>query len=148
MFSMLKEALGSRGLELSAQYFMSDFEVAIRNSFTSHFPDVTPKGCLFHFSKAILSKVSKSGFKSDYSKTSPQFGSFIRAILGLGYVPLYRFKEALRNLYVIAKRLSGRQRKFSRRMIEYVEKVWVNGNFPPERVEDFHERCCHAVQRS
>ena len=133
MFCMLKEALGSRGLELSAQYFMSDFEVAIRNSFTSHFPDVTPKGCLFHFSKAILSKVSKSGFKSDYSnKSSPQFGSFVRAILGFGYVPLYRFKEALRNLYVLAKRLTGRQRKFSRRMIEYVEKVWVNGNFPPE----------------
>ena len=77
--------------------------------------------------------MSKSGFKSDYSnKSSPQFGSFVRAILGLGYVPLYRFKEALRNLYVLAKRLTGRQRKFSRRMIEYVEKVWVNGNFPPE----------------
>ena len=35
-------------------------------------------------------------------------------------------------IYVLAKRLTGRQRKFSRRMIEYVEKVWVNGNFPPE----------------
>ena len=138
MFSMLEEALESRGLKLSAQYFMSDFEVAIRDSFTSHFPEVTPKGCLFHYSKAVLSKVSKSGFKSDYSnKVSPQFGSFIRAILGLGYVPLYRFKEALRNLYVLAKRLTGRQRKFSRRMIEYVEKVWVNGNFPPETLVMF-----------
>ena len=74
--------------------------------------------------------MSKSGFKSDYSnKSSPQFGSFVRAILGLGYVPLYRFKEALRNLYVLAKRLMGRQRK---RLIEYLQKVWVNGNFPPE----------------
>ena len=36
MFSMLKEALEGRGLELSAHYFMSDFELAIRNSFTSH----------------------------------------------------------------------------------------------------------------
>ena len=58
MFSMLEEALESRGLKLSAQYFMSDFEVAIRDSFTSHFPEVTPKGCLFHYSKAVLSKVS------------------------------------------------------------------------------------------
>ena len=31
MFSMLKEALSRRGLELSAEYFMSDFEINIRH---------------------------------------------------------------------------------------------------------------------
>ena len=34
MFSMMKEALAGRGLELSAEHFMSDLEVAIRDSFT------------------------------------------------------------------------------------------------------------------
>ena len=37
MFSMMKEALAGRGLELSAEHFMSDLEVAIRDSFTQQF---------------------------------------------------------------------------------------------------------------
>ena len=32
--------------------FILDFEVAIRDSFLSVFPDVEAKGCSFHFSKA------------------------------------------------------------------------------------------------
>ena len=57
MFSMMKEALAGRGLELSAlEHFMSDFEVAIRDRFTQHFPGISPKGCQFHFSKAIISQ--------------------------------------------------------------------------------------------
>ena len=108
MFGMLREALETRGLELSAEYFMSDFETAIRDSFVSHFSGIQPKGCIFHFSKAIISKVQRNGFKSDYtSGNCPDFSAFIRAILGLGYVPLPRFWEGIRNLYVLAKRLTG-----------------------------------------
>ena len=51
MFGSLKENLEARGLELSARYMMSDFELAIRDSFISHFPDVEAKGCAFHFCK-------------------------------------------------------------------------------------------------
>ena len=133
MFSLLKDALSVRGLELSASNFMSDFEVAIRDSFTEHFPGISPKGCQFHFSKAIISKVSKSGFKSDYSnKSCLKFSSFIRSIIGLAFVPLDRFSEGVRNLFVLAKRLSGRQKKFAVKMIDYVSRVWVNGHYPPE----------------
>ena len=90
------------------------------------------KGCSFDFSKAIISKVSRNGFKSDYSnKDCPSFSSFIRAILGLCYVPLLRFKEGIRNLYLLAKRLTGKQRTFSVQMINYVLRIWVNGCFPP-----------------
>ena len=41
MFVMIKDALADRGLALSAEYFMSDFE---QNSFSSFFPEVEPKG--------------------------------------------------------------------------------------------------------
>ena len=55
MFSMLKEALELRGLSLSGQWFMADFEVVIRDSSSSHFEEVEVKGCGFHFCKAIIS---------------------------------------------------------------------------------------------
>ena len=125
MFSLLKENLECRGLEMSATYFMSDFEIAIKDSFLSFFPDVD-------FSKAIISKVARNGFKADNSKKDrPQFSSFLRAILGLGYVPLERFREGLRNLYILAKRLTGKQRRFAVQMIDYVLRYWVNGSHPP-----------------
>ena len=112
--------------------FILDFEVAIRDSFLSVFPDVEAKGCSFHYSKAIISKVSRNGFKSDYSsKDCPAFSAFIRSILGLCYVPLLWFKEGIRNLYVLAKRLTGKQRTFAVQMINYVSRTWVNGCFPP-----------------
>ena len=78
MFTLLKEALDARQLEPSATFFMSDFECAIRDSFVMHFPEIEPKGCYFHFSKAIISKVARNGFKGDYtSKKNLQFSQFI-----------------------------------------------------------------------
>ena len=87
MFSMLKEALQSLDLELAVEYFMSDFEFAIRDAFQTTFENIEAKGCVFHYTKAILGKVTKSGFKSDY-ENCPKFSAFVRAIFSLAYVPL------------------------------------------------------------
>ena len=40
MFSMVKEALSRRGISLAAEFFMSDFEHNIRESFMNYFPTV------------------------------------------------------------------------------------------------------------
>ena len=130
MFSLLKEALECLELELSAAYFMSDFEVAIRESFLSTFPGIEAKGCAFHFAKAILSKVARSGFKGDY-QSCPEFSAFVRAILGLAYVPLSRLAESIRNLYILGKRLNDRQAGFALAFLKYLERTWINGSFPP-----------------
>ena len=45
MFGLLKEALETLGKELSAAYFMLDFELAIRNAFTGTFQGIEANGC-------------------------------------------------------------------------------------------------------
>ena len=42
MFTLFKNALEDEGLELSAEYLMTDFEVAIRDSFLSTFTSIQP----------------------------------------------------------------------------------------------------------
>ena len=99
MFGSLKENLEARGLELSAEYMMSDFETAIRDSFISHFPDVEAKGCAFHFAQAIIKKVSRNGFRGQYSDPKcTAFIGFIRSMIGIVNVPPLRLKEAIRYL--------------------------------------------------
>ena len=133
LFSMLKECLSRRGLIMSAQFFMSDFELNIKNSFMEFFPQTEVKGCVFHFAKAVVGQVHKRGFKQDFSdvRKNGAFCGFIRAILGLPYVPLERLKEGIRNLYIICRRLTGKQRTFGMKMIKYVEKYWIRGNHRP-----------------
>ena len=132
MFGSLKENLEACGLELSAGYMMSDFELAIRDSFISHFPDVEAKGCAFHFAAAIIKKVARNGFKGQYSDPKcAAFRGFIRGMTGIVNVPPLRLKEAIRNLYILADKLTGRQRSFSISLIKYFNRTWVNGHFPP-----------------
>ena len=104
MFGIIKDCLNSRHLELSAEWFMSDFEVGIRNGFSLHFPEVTVKGCHFHMAKAFWKRVVNKGFKTVYSdsKNHPKFGGFIRACIGIAYCPLNRLSEALEGFKFLA----------------------------------------------
>ena len=135
MFSGLKQALQKRDLELSASTFMSDFELNIRNSFTEHFDKVSCKGCMFHFSKCIWSRVKKSGLQQRYSVKSqdPIFGTFVRALIGLPFVKISDLNRAVVNIEKIARKLSdNRCKKFAKEIIKYIKSVWINGEFPPE----------------
>ena len=51
-----------------------------------------------------------------------------------------RLNEGVRNLYILATRLKGRQRRFSVKMIKYIEKTWIRGAYPPATCNMFqHE---------
>ena len=80
---------------------------------------VSLKGCIFHFAKAVVAQVQKRGFKQEFSdvKKYGSFCGFIRAILGLPYVPIEILNEGIRNLYIICRRLTGKQRAFGIKMI-------------------------------
>ena len=106
MFKMVKDCLNVRGLQLSPENFMSDFETNIRKSFHKYFKDVTIKGCHFHYAKALWTKVVNNGFKIAYTACS-LFGGFVRACIGLAYVPLERMAEGVQNLKIIARTLEA-----------------------------------------
>ena len=50
------------------EFFMCDFEQAIRSSFLLYWPYVRVLGCYFHFSQRVLKRVQKNGFQVIYEK--------------------------------------------------------------------------------
>ena len=85
----IQQYLVDLGFELAASYSMSDFELNIRTAIKEVFPMVNLRGCHFHYGQRLWNRVVDSGLKSDYSKKEYQeFASFIRASIGLSFVPL------------------------------------------------------------
>ena len=113
--------------------------MAIRNAFALHFPDVTQKGCYFHYGqvsfyailfyiiviiviilvtyynsiKALWRRVVQGGMKTTYSqKGHAAFAGFFRAAMGLPYVPEARMTEAVNVLKRIGSSLGEEYKDF------------------------------------
>ena len=70
--------------------------------------------------------------KRHYSdKHNPKFGAFIRAVIGLPYVPLNKLDERMRNLKYLASKHDGKLKIFSSKLCQYLEDSWLHGNYPP-----------------
>ncbi|CAF1126652.1 unnamed protein product, partial [Brachionus calyciflorus] len=55
-------------ISFKPKYIMTDFELAAINSFKSIYPGIQSKGCLFHFYKSLMKKISDLGLKAEYEK--------------------------------------------------------------------------------
>ena len=79
----------------------------------------------------MIGKVHRCGFKPTYSDPTnhPDFNSFVRSVLGLLQTLLERMHEAVRNFYILASILVGKQRKFAAQMMEYIGSVWLRGHY-------------------
>ena len=93
--------------------------------------------------KCIWNKVVELGFKGKYSqKGYEKLASLVRAAIGIAYVPIELIQNgaATKVLKNIAKELKGKQRKFAKDFISYIEKVWINGNFSLESWNYYNHR--------
>lgn len=70
-----------------------DYERAPRNAFMTIFPHIVVSGCLFHYSKAIWTKVKKLQPNSTYARNS-NLNKWIRSIMSLPLLP----QDGLRGL--------------------------------------------------
>ena len=66
------------------------------------------------------------------SKNFPKFGSFVRAVIGLPYVPLERLEEAFRILQKLGRDNTEKRKKFCKIMLDYLRRTWLDGVIPRE----------------
>ena len=142
MFEILLEAVEAQNLALSAEWFLSDYEDNIRNSFAVYFPKTQIKGCQFHFSQALWKRVNKANLRSEYSKKkNAAFANFIRACVGISFVPLNQLDNALNVLRRMGRELKEQKfRDFSKNLVDYLNTFWLNGRYSRESWNHFVHR--------
>lgn len=87
------------------QYFSTDYELAVINSFKSIFPGTDIVGCLFHLMQNIRKKVSDSDLLMAY-RNDPEIALQIRMLGALSFVPLQFVITAFEQLQeIVDKRL-------------------------------------------
>ncbi|KAG0437398.1 hypothetical protein DMUE_3713 [Dictyocoela muelleri] len=72
--------------KIEIPHLISDYEIAIINSFKSIYNFSKVSGCLFHFGQIMWRKIQKNGYTNDY-KSNNDFRRFINYLLLLSYVP-------------------------------------------------------------
>ena len=103
-----------------------DFEISIHFAFNRYFKIM---GCFFHFSKAIWKKVQDLKLVREYMKNK-NFRNFIRSIVAIPFLPLDQIQGALRAL--ARTEFTGDLERQKFKTLEYVETVWIFGQFPPK----------------
>ena len=94
LFELVNQNLNRINEKLAAEFFMCDFEIGIRSSFREIWPEITLKGCHFHYAKCIWKQVVNAGLKEEYSKKkdNEELVELIAAAIGMAYVPLEELK--------------------------------------------------------
>ncbi|XP_042913268.2 uncharacterized protein [Parasteatoda tepidariorum] len=85
LFQMIKEEAGKVDEKFSPENAMLDFELAAINALREEVPNVSVKGCFFHYTQNIWKKVQNLGLVPAY-KHDPKTYKWIRRIASLPLV--------------------------------------------------------------
>jgi hypothetical protein len=84
-----------------------------------HFPTADIKGCVFHWSQAVLRKVAKLGLKTAYDQKQSTH-IFIRKILALPFLPSDHIRPAF--LQLVQTSTTGTQQL--QQLMTYLSRTW------------------------
>ena len=109
------------------QFFMCDFEVAIRSSVMLYWPSVSILGCFFHFSQIVWRKIKKAGYQVSYEKND-KFNALMRRCSSLPFVKKDDLTKAFKIFENRADDLEDdKLKEFSKALIEYLNAQWRHG---------------------
>ena len=73
--------------DFTPSHVIVDYEAAAIGALEEVFPTATISGCLFHFSQAILRKVSKLGLRTRYLQDE-EFRMTVRSLIAMAFIPV------------------------------------------------------------
>ena len=92
------------------------------------------KGCYFHFSQSLWRQVQALGMVSHYGRDK-DLTKFIRMVCALPFIEINLLEATIDDLRDFQFDKSSRSYKdfvkFQTDFLDYVERVWISGHFPP-----------------
>jgi len=133
MFSSLRTALemlfGTIG---SVETFLVDFEQAAIGALKEVFPEVTVKGCTFHFRQAVIRHLQQEGLRSKYESTTehPDVHLWMCRTMAMTMLPEFAIPLCwdVRNPPLTGDSVvDAKTSSFA----DYFNRTWISGSFPP-----------------
>ncbi|KAJ8322426.1 hypothetical protein KUTeg_000022 [Tegillarca granosa] len=109
----------------SGQHIFFYFERGSQNAATIVCPNVTIKGCLFHYGQCLWRKIQSCGLQSDYSNND-DINKFVRRTMTLSLVPVEKIED-------VWFQTLGEVDSDDRSVVDfsdYVTETWVENNCP------------------
>ncbi|XP_060604396.1 uncharacterized protein LOC132757205 [Ruditapes philippinarum] len=85
------------------------------------FPNVSIKGCIFHWSQAVMRKVGNIGLKQTY-EGKQAIHWYIKRLLALPFLPAEHIEIAFNKLKTLASTTELKE------LIEYIENQWLGNS--------------------
>ena len=117
------------GIRINLKKVYADYEINIHKGFKMVANWIKVRGCYFHFTQKIWREVQSKKFIGHYANDSG-FRKFVRCIVGLPFLPIKEIQEAVDKLREVELEDTD-QINFQKEMLEYIERFWINGPFPP-----------------
>ncbi|CAF2981208.1 unnamed protein product [Rotaria socialis] len=96
---------------------LSDFETGTIKTIKDMLPNVTHKGCLFHFGQSVWRHVQNKGLSTKY-KEDENFRLNVKMLIGLAYLPL---SDVITGFDLVA----GEFDDDADDLLDYFEKTWI-----------------------
>lgn len=109
----------------SSSCLYADFEKAPKNALEFHFPNITIRGCWFHFRQAVIRRAFSIGLKSKYHTVSYQ--QFFSMLGALALVPIDQVKtsyEIIKSKYIPTNE-NNEKCELCVNLLTYFEKQWI-----------------------
>lgn len=121
-YSALFDFIEERLFELKPKEFMTDFEAGMRMAIKKHWPNITLRGCWFHFCRAIRRKCGNLGlFK--LIKSNADAKAIQSSLMNLPLLPANRIIEGYNSAKEFAKK-KKLLKKFQA-LFTYFEGYWL-----------------------
>ena len=117
--------------ECNLVYFVGAWK-AVRQAF----PNVSIKGCAFHFGQAVWRKVQELGLKTTYSQRGAEY-RYIRTLMALPFLPHADIEPAFE---VLSERANSTELK---NLVGYIRLTWFEGAYWTPRTWSIYQ---HSIR--
>ena len=119
----IRELIGEHAL--TVEEVLIDFEGSVWRAIPDILPNVTIRGCAFHWGQAVWRKVQELGLQSSYTNDVGTH-KFLRQLLSLPYMPQEHIEELFIRFY---RKAAGVKELIS--LLNYVKDTWINSAIWP-----------------